>query len=81
MNFRFQTVIPSIYAIGDCIHGPMLAHKAEEEAIAAVEIMNSQAGHVNYKLIPAVVYTWPEVASVGATEEDLKKTGFVCFHN
>ena len=53
----------------------MLAHKAEEEAIAAVEIMNGQAGHVNYKLIPGVVYTHPEVASVGETEEELKKNG------
>ena len=75
VNEHFQTNIPNIYAIGDVIRGPMLAHKAEEEAIAAVEIMNGQAGHVNYNLIPGVVYTWPEVASVGATEEDLKKTG------
>ncbi len=69
---HFQTNVPNIYAVGDVISGPMLAHKAEEEAIAAVEIMNGQAGHVNYNLIPGVVYTWPEVASVGATEEDLK---------
>ena len=75
VNEHFQTNTPNIYAIGDVIRGPMLAHKAEEEAIAAVEIMNGQAGHVNYNLIPGVVYTWPEVASVGATEEDLKKTG------
>ena len=75
VNEHFQTNIPNIYAIGDVIRGPMLAHKAEEEAIAAVEIMNGQAGHVNYNLVPGVVYTWPEVASVGATEEDLKKTG------
>ncbi len=75
VNEHFQTNIPNIYAIGDVIRGPMLAHKAEEEAVAAVEIMNGQAGHVNYNLIPGVVYTWPEVASVGATEEDLKKTG------
>ena len=74
VNEHFQTNIPNIYAIGDVIRGPMLAHKAEEEAVAAVEIMNGQAGHVNYNLIPGVVYTWPEVASVGATEEDLKKT-------
>lgn len=73
VNQHFQTNIPNIYAIGDVIAGPMLAHKAEEEAVAAVEIMNGQAGHVNYNLIPGVVYTWPEVASVGATEEDLKK--------
>ncbi|MFK7968512.1 MAG: dihydrolipoyl dehydrogenase [Rickettsiaceae bacterium] len=75
VNDNFQTNYPNIYAVGDVIKGPMLAHKAEEEAIAAVELMNGQAGHVNYNLIPAVVYTWPEVASVGATEEDLKKSG------
>ncbi len=77
VNDYFQTNYSNIYAVGDVIRGPMLAHKAEEEAIAAVEIMNGQAeaGHVNYNLIPAVVYTWPEVASVGATEEDLKKNG------
>lgn len=75
VNDRFQTVCTGIYAVGDVIRGAMLAHKAEEEAIAAVEIMHGQAGHVNYNLIPAVVYTWPEVASVGATEEDLKKNG------
>jgi dihydrolipoamide dehydrogenase len=74
VNEHFQTNIPNIYAVGDVIRGPMLAHKAEEEAVAAVEIMNGQAGHVNYNSIPGVVYTWPEVASVGATEEDLKKT-------
>ncbi len=75
VNDHFQTNYPNIYAVGDVIRGPMLAHKAEEEAVAAVEIMNGQAGHVNYNLIPAVVYSWPEVASVGATEEDLKKAG------
>jgi len=73
VNEHFQTNLPNIYAIGDVIRGPMLAHKAEEEAIAAVELMNGQAGYVNYNLIPGVVYTWPEVASVGATEEDLTK--------
>lgn len=75
VNEHFQTNIPNIYAIGDVIRGPMLAHKAEEEAVAAVEIINGQAGHVNYNLIPGVVYTWPEVASVGATEEGLKAGG------
>lgn len=75
INEHFQTNIPNIYAVGDVVRGAMLAHKAEEEAVAAVEIMNGQAGHVNYDLIPGVIYTWPEVASVGATEEDLKKTG------
>ncbi len=75
INDHFQTNVPNIYAIGDVVRGAMLAHKAEEEAVAAVEIMNGQAGHVNHNLIPGVIYTWPEVASVGATEEDLKKTG------
>lgn len=75
INDHFQTNIQNIYAVGDVVRGAMLAHKAEEEAVAAVEIMNGQAGHVNYNLIPGVIYTWPEVASVGATEDDLKKTG------
>jgi len=70
---HFKTSIGNIYAIGDCIAGPMLAHKAEEEGIAAVEIMAGKAGHVNYHAIPGVIYTHPEVATVGWTEEDLKK--------
>lgn len=74
VNSKFQTIITNIYAVGDVITGPMLAHKAEEEAIAAVEIMAGQAGHVNYKTIPSVIYTFPEVASVGATEEELKNS-------
>lgn len=69
---HFQTNIPGIYAIGDVIPGPMLAHKAEEEGVAAMEIISGQSGHVNYNAIPGVVYTWPEVASVGLTEEQLK---------
>jgi len=72
---HFKTAVPSIYAIGDCIDGPMLAHKAEEEGIAAVETMAGFAGHVNYNAIPGVVYTYPEVASVGKTEEELKEAG------
>lgn len=72
VNNSYQTSISNIYAVGDVIKGPMLAHKAEEEAIAAVEIIAGQAGHVNYKIIPSVIYTWPEVASVGQTEEELK---------
>ena len=60
---------PGVFAIGDVIVGPMLAHKAEEEAVAAVEGMAGQPGHVNYDAIPNVVYTWPELASVGITEE------------
>ena len=72
---HFATNMSNIYAVGDVIAGPMLAHKAEEEAIAAVEMMAGQAGHVNYNTIPSVIYTWPEVASVGATEEELKEQG------
>lgn len=74
-DHHFRTNVPSIYAIGDVITGPMLAHKAEEEGIAAVEIMAGKAGHVNYLSIPGVVYTHPELATVGKTEEELKKEG------
>ena len=71
---KFETSIKNIYAIGDVIDkGPMLAHKAEDEGIAVAEIISGQAGHVNYDVIPAVIYTSPEVAMVGKTEEDLKK--------
>ncbi|OYV66677.1 MAG: dihydrolipoyl dehydrogenase, partial [Acidiphilium sp. 21-66-27] len=69
------TNVPGIYAIGDVIAGPMLAHKAEEEGVALAELLAGQAGHVNYGAIPGVVYTWPEVASVGKTEEELKAEG------
>jgi dihydrolipoamide dehydrogenase len=72
---KFQTNVEGIFAIGDAIPGPMLAHKAEEEGIAAVEIMAGQHGHVNYETVPGVVYTWPEVATVGKTEEELKDAG------
>jgi len=72
VDSHFRTAVPSIYAIGDCIDGPMLAHKAEEEGIAAVETIAGFAGHVNYDAIPGVIYTFPEVASVGKTEEELK---------
>lgn len=72
---HFQTSVKSIFAIGDAIDGPMLAHKAEEEGIACVENLAGQAGHVNYNTIPGVVYTYPEVASVGQTEEQLKEAG------
>ena len=72
VNNKLQTSIKNIYAIGDVIKGPMLAHKAEEEGIAVAENIAGQAGHVNYDVIPAVVYTSPEVASVGKTEEQLK---------
>jgi dihydrolipoamide dehydrogenase len=70
---HYQTNVPGIYAIGDVIAGPMLAHKAEDEGIAVAEMLAGQAGHVNYDAIPSVVYTSPEVASVGKTEEELKK--------
>ncbi len=72
---HFATNVPGIWAIGDVITGPMLAHKAEEEGVALAEILAGQAGHVNYGVIPGVVYTWPEVASVGETEEQLKARG------
>ncbi len=72
VNEKLQTTINNIYAIGDVIKGPMLAHKAEEEGIAVAEILAGQAGHVNYDVIPGVVYTSPEVATVGKTEEQLK---------
>jgi dihydrolipoamide dehydrogenase len=72
---HYRTNIGGIYAIGDVITGPMLAHKAEEEGVACAELIAGQAGHVNYGVIPGVVYTWPEVASIGATEEMLKKDG------
>ncbi len=72
---HFATNVPGIYAIGDVIAGPMLAHKAEEEGIALAEILAGQVGHVDYNVIPGVVYTWPEVASIGQTEEQLKQDG------
>lgn len=72
---HFRTSKKNIYAIGDLIPGPMLAHKAEEEGVAVAEIMAGQAGHVNYDTVPGVIYTWPEVASVGLTEEQLKEKG------
>ena len=72
VNSKFQTSVKNIYAIGDVIKGPMLAHKAEEEGIALAEILAGQSGHVNYNVIPGVVYTSPEVATVGKTEEQLK---------
>jgi dihydrolipoamide dehydrogenase len=76
---HFATSVPGVYAIGDVIAGPMLAHKASEEGIAAVEAMAGQAGHVNYDAIPNVVYTWPELASVGLTEEQAREQG-IEFH-
>ena len=73
VNNKLQTSVENIYAIGDVIKGPMLAHKAEEEGIAVAETLAGQSGHVNYDVIPGVVYTCPEVATVGKTEEQLKK--------
>ena len=75
VNERFATSVPGIHAIGDVIRGPMLAHKAEDEGIALAELLAGQAGHVNYDVIPGVVYTTPEVSSVGKTEEELKQAG------
>lgn len=74
-NTNLETNVPSIYAIGDVTDGPMLAHKAEEEGVFVAELMAGQIPHMNYDLIPGVVYTWPEVASVGPSEEELKKQG------
>lgn len=75
VNEHYQSSVPNIYAIGDVIDGPMLAHKAEDEGVAVAEILAGQAGHVNYNVIPGVIYTAPEVASVGKTEEELKQAG------
>ncbi|CAL8110981.1 unnamed protein product [Orchesella dallaii] len=75
VNERFQTVVPSVFAIGDCIHGPMLAHKAEDEGIVCVEGMTGMPVHIDYNCVPSVIYTHPEVAWVGKTEEDLKSEG------
>ncbi|KAJ8964565.1 hypothetical protein NQ314_004869 [Rhamnusium bicolor] len=75
VNSVFQTVIPNIYAIGDCIHGPMLAHKAEDEGIVCVEGIKGGPVHIDYNCVPSVIYTHPEVGWVGRTEEDLKGEG------
>ena len=72
---HWRTNVDGIYAIGDVIAGPMLAHKAEEEGVAVAEMLAGQSGHVNYETVPGIVYTWPEVASVGKTEEQLKEEG------
>tara|TARA_B100001029_G_scaffold178981_1_gene186967 strand:+ start:64 stop:1464 length:1401 start_codon:yes stop_codon:yes gene_type:complete len=75
VNKNFETNVKNVYAIGDVISGPMLAHKAEEEGIAVAELIAGQSGHVNYDVIPGVIYTSPEVATVGKTEEQLKSVG------
>jgi dihydrolipoamide dehydrogenase len=75
IDARFASSLPGVYAIGDAVRGPMLAHKAEDEGVAVAEILAGQHGHVNYDVIPGVVYTNPEIASVGLTEEELKAKG------
>jgi dihydrolipoamide dehydrogenase len=75
VDSRFETSVKGIYAIGDLIHGPMLAHKASEDGVAFAEQLAGQVAHVNYDTIPSVIYIWPEVASVGQTEEQLKEAG------
>jgi dihydrolipoamide dehydrogenase len=75
VDAHFATDVPGIYAIGDVIAGPMLAHKAEDEGVAVAEIIGGRAGHVNYDVIPNVVYTFPEIAAVGKSEEELKEAG------
>jgi dihydrolipoamide dehydrogenase len=79
IDAHFKTNVPGIYAIGDVVRGPMLAHKGQEEGVALAEILAGQAGHVNYDVIPSVVYTSPEVAVVGKSEEELKAAG-VAYH-
>ena len=75
VNDRLQTAVPNIYAIGDVVRGAMLAHKAEEEGVFVAESIAGEKPHINYNLIPGIVYTWPEVAAVGKTEEELKEAG------
>ncbi len=75
VDAHFQTSVKGVYAIGDLVRGPMLAHKAEDEGVAVAEIIAGQAGHVNYDVIPNVVYTWPELATVGLSEEECKAKG------
>ncbi len=77
VGHNFESNVSGIYAIGDVIAGPMLAHKAEDEGMVCAEMMAGQSGHINYDAIPSVVYTWPEIASVGKTEDELKKAGVV----
>lgn len=75
VDAHFRTTVPSIYAIGDVIPGPMLAHKAEDDGIACVEMLAGKHGHVNYNTVPSIIYTWPEVAWVGQTEDEVKASG------
>ncbi len=73
INEKFQTNVDNIYAIGDVVEGPMLAHKAEEEGVAVAEYLSGKNIHINYSAIPGVIYTYPEIAYVGFTEEQLKE--------
>jgi len=73
VNEHLQTKVPNIFAIGDVIQGPMLAHKAEDEGVAVAEFIATGYGHVNYETVPWIIYTWPEVAGVGMNEEEAKK--------
>src|SRR5690606_36442148 len=75
VNENLETSVEGVYAIGDVRKGAMLAHKAEEEGVFVAELLAGQKPHINYNLIPGVVYTWPELASVGKTEEELKESG------
>jgi dihydrolipoamide dehydrogenase len=75
VDHDYQTNLPGVYAIGDLIAGPMLAHKAEEEGVVCVERMAGQKSHMMYEAVPGIVYTWPEVASVGYSEDELKQKG------
>ena len=75
INQHLQTSIPNVYAIGDVVKGTMLAHKAEEEGVVVAEFIAGQQPHIDYNLIPGIVYTWPEVAAIGKTEEELKDAG------
>jgi dihydrolipoamide dehydrogenase len=72
---QMRTSLPNVFAIGDCVPGPMLAHKAEEEGVVAAEVIAGHGAHMHYKSIPSVVYTWPEIASVGLTERQVKENG------
>ena len=72
---QMRTNLPNVYAIGDCVPGPMLAHKAEDEGVIAAEVIAGKPVHMHYKSIPGVVYTWPEIASVGLTEKQVKESG------
>ena len=75
IDAHFRTNVPTVSAIGDLVDGPMLAHKAEDEGVAFAELLAGKAGHVDYNTIPSVIYTWPEVASVGLTEEQVEGAG------